>query len=58
MLSTMDENRQEGKQLAIKCKTLKWVQANSAPPQRITLTNSYGKWDDYDITFTITMIVK
>jgi hypothetical protein len=54
----MDENRQEGKQLAIKRKTLKWVQANSAPPQRITLTNSYGKWDDYDITFTITMIVK
>ncbi len=24
----------------------------------ITLTNSHGKWDDYDITFMITVIIK
>ncbi len=28
------------------------------PPKRITLTRSHGKWDDYDISFMITMIVK
>ncbi len=30
MLSTMDENRQEGKQLPIEHKTLKWVKTNNA----------------------------
>jgi hypothetical protein len=28
------------------------------PPKRITLTRSHGKWDDCDIGFMITMIVK
>jgi hypothetical protein len=26
--------------------------------QRITLTSPHGRWDDYDITFTITMTIK
>jgi len=32
MSSIMDGNKQEGKWLAIKCKILKWVKTNSAPP--------------------------
>jgi hypothetical protein len=57
MSSTMDENRQKGKWLVVECKTLnglKWI----VFPQKITLTISYGKWDDYDITFMITMTIK
>ncbi len=57
MSSTMDENRQKKKCLALEHKALKWVKMNNAPP-RITLTKPHDKWDDYDITFTITMIVK
>jgi hypothetical protein len=33
MSSTMDENKQKGKKLFIKSKTLKWAKANSAPPK-------------------------
>jgi hypothetical protein len=33
MLFTMDGNTQEGKQLAIERKALKWVKANNAPPK-------------------------
>jgi hypothetical protein len=54
----MDGNRQEGKWLVIERKALKWAKANSAPPPRITLINPHDKWDDYDITFTITMTIK
>jgi hypothetical protein len=32
MSSIMDGNKQEGKWLAIKCKALKWVKTNGAPP--------------------------
>jgi hypothetical protein len=56
MSYTMDGNRQEGKWLVVERKNLKWVKANSAL-EKITLTNSHGNWDDYEITFTITMIV-
>ncbi len=61
MSSTMDGNKQEGKCLIIESKTLKWAKDNNAPsppPPRIILISPYGRWDDYDITFTITMIVK
>jgi hypothetical protein len=33
MSSSMDGNKQKGKWLNIKCKALKWVKANSAPPK-------------------------
>ncbi len=43
MLSTMDENRQEGKQLPIKHKILKWVKTNSASfkgsPKQVPMVN-------------------
>jgi hypothetical protein len=58
MSSTMDENKQKRKWLIVKHKTVKWAKANDAPPQRITLTNFHGKWDDSDIAFMITMIIK
>jgi hypothetical protein len=53
----MDGNRQEGKLLTIKSKALKWVKKIRVP-LRITLTCPNGKWDDCDITFMITMIIK
>jgi hypothetical protein len=56
--SIMDGNRQEGKWLVIERKALKWAKTNSAPPQRITLANPHGRWDDCEITFTITMTIK
>jgi hypothetical protein len=58
MLFAMVGNRQEAKWLAIECKALKWAKANKAPPPRIALTSPHGRWDDYDITFTITMTIK
>jgi hypothetical protein len=33
MLFTMDENTQEGKQLALECKALKWAKVNNVPPK-------------------------
>jgi hypothetical protein len=33
MSYAMDENKQEGKRLIIKCKALKWAKVNSAPPK-------------------------
>jgi hypothetical protein len=32
MSFAMDGNKQQGKQLTIKCKTLKWAKTNSGPP--------------------------
>ncbi len=55
----MDGNRQEGKWLDVERKALKWAKVNNAPhPQKITLTSPHGKWDDCDITVTITMTIK
>jgi hypothetical protein len=56
MSFAMDGNTQEGKWLVIKCKTLKWAKTNNAPCK--DLDKSPWQWDDCDITFTITMIVK
>jgi hypothetical protein len=57
--STMDTNRQERKWLVVECKTLKCVKANYVlPPKMITLMGSHGRWNDYDIAFTIMMIIK
>jgi hypothetical protein len=46
MLFAMDGNKQKGKWVLVECKALKWAKANS------------GRWDDCDITFMITMIIK
>ncbi len=37
---------------------LKRVIPPPPPPPKITLMGSHGKWDDCDITFIITMIIK
>ncbi len=56
--STMEGNRQKGKWLVKEFKALKWAKANNVLPPRIILLGSHGKWDDYDIYFTIMMTVK
>jgi hypothetical protein len=58
MLSAMDGNKQEEKLLVVERKSLKWAKANNAPALKITLMSPHSRWDDCDITFTITMIVK
>jgi hypothetical protein len=60
MSFTMDGNKKKMKWLIVKHKALKWSKLNIAPPLplRITLMGSHGKWVDWNITFTITMIVK
>jgi len=49
--SIMDGNKQEGKWLAIKCKGLKWVKTNNAPPKwswyMDWLWHHFHNYDDY-----------
>jgi hypothetical protein len=55
MSFVMDGNKQEGN--IVECRALRWANVSSALP-RITLTGFHGIWDDYDIAFTIIVILK
>jgi hypothetical protein len=58
MLFVMDGNKQEGKWLNIESKALKWAKANSTPHKRSPWWVPMADGNDFDITFTITMIIK
>ncbi len=54
---TMDGNRQKNKWLVVEHKALKLAKTNNVP-SKDTLTGSHGRCNDYDIEFTIMMIIK